>query len=98
MFENIIMVEKKINVRNKAGIHCRPSSLIIQKVIDFPDCSFKATCSKGESDLTSILTLISLGIEQGEDVEITVNGPDEEEACQEIAELFAYEFDFPPKK
>ena len=91
------MVEKEIEIKNKAGIHCRPSSLIIQKVLEFPDCSFEATCSKGESDLTSILSLISLGIEKGEKVKITVDGSDEEEACEKIAELFAHEFDFPPK-
>ena len=88
----------KVKVKNEAGIHCRPSSLIIQKVLDYPECSFNVERSRGEADLTSILTLISLGIKQGEEVKITVNGPDEEEACSEVAELFAYEFDFPPNK
>jgi phosphocarrier protein HPr len=91
------MVTKKVKVRNKAGIHCRPAGLIIQKIIDFPDCSFSLKCSKGESDLTSILALLSLALEQGEEIEITVNGPDEENVCTEIAELFAFEFDFLPQ-
>jgi phosphocarrier protein HPr len=92
------MVFKKIIIKNEAGIHCRPSSLIIQKIVDFPGCSFKVECSKGETDLTSILTLMSLGLEQGEEVVITANGSREKEACMELAELFAYEFDFSPKK
>jgi len=88
------MVVKKVKIRNEAGIHCRPSSLIIRKVTDFSKCSFNLECSKGETDLTSILSLLSLAIELGEEVNITVIGPDEEEACREIAELFACEFDF----
>ena len=88
----------KVKVRNEAGIHCRPSSLIIQKASEYPECSFYVECSKGEADLTSILGLMSLGLEKGEEVKITASGLDDEKACREIAELFAYEFDFPPKK
>ena len=94
---NIIMAVNKVKIRNEAGIHCRPSSLIMQKVLEYPDCSFNVECSKGEADLTSILTLMSLALEQGEEVKVTVNGPDEEEVCRKVSELFAYEFDFPPQ-
>ena len=92
------MAVKEVKIRNKAGIHCRPSSLIIQKVLEYPECSFTIQCSKGEADLTSILTLISLGLEMGEEVRVTTSGPEDNEACQEVAKLFAYEFDFLPEK
>ncbi len=91
------MVVKKVKIRNEAGIHCRPSSLIMQKVQEYSDCSFKLVTAKGETDLTSILSLMSLALEQGEEVEISAEGYDEEKACSELAELFAFEFDFPPK-
>ena len=91
------MAIKKVKIKNEAGIHCRPSSRIMQKVLDFPECSFNVKSSRGEADLTSILSLMSLGLEQEDEVTIIVNGPDEEKACEEIAELFGYEFDFPPR-
>ena len=91
------MAVNKVKIRNEAGIHCRPSSLIMQKALEYPDCSFNVECSKGEADLTSILTLMSLALEQGEEVKIMVEGSDDQKACREISELFAYEFDFPSK-
>ena len=34
------MVEKKVTVKNKAGIHCRPSSVIITVIEQFPEVEF----------------------------------------------------------
>ena len=88
------MVEKKIIVENSAGIHCRPSSVILTEVQKYPEHTFKVTCTAGETDLKSVLGLLSLGIHCNEEVTISVEGEKEEEACQKIAELFAYEYDF----
>ncbi|MCP4178801.1 MAG: HPr family phosphocarrier protein [bacterium] len=91
------MVTKKATIINKAGIHCRPSSRIMQKVMEYPDCAFKIETSKGEADLTSILSLMSLGLECGEEVKITVDGPNEESISEELVELFSFDFDFPSR-
>ncbi|HJO94154.1 MAG TPA: HPr family phosphocarrier protein [Victivallales bacterium] len=91
------MVTKKTTITNKAGIHCRPSSRIMQKVMEYPDCTFKIESTKGEADLTGILSLMSLGLECGEEVKITVDGPNEENICEELVELFSFDFDFPPR-
>jgi len=88
------MVEKKTTVINSAGIHCRPSSVILTEVQNFPDHTFKIACTAGESDLESILSLLSLGIQCNEEVTVSVEGPDEESVCQKISDLFAFEFDF----
>lgn len=88
------MVEKKTVVKNSAGIHCRPSSVILTEVQKYPNHKFKVSCTAGESDLSSILSLLSLGIQYNEEVTISVEGENEEEVCQKIADLFAYEFDF----
>ncbi len=91
------MVQRTVKVRNDAGIHCRPSSSIIQKVLEFSECSCKIETKKGDADLISILGLLTLGLERGDEVTIIAVGSDEEKACKELAELFAYEFDFPLK-
>ena len=85
---------KNIKIINKDGIHCRPSSIIMQKVQEYPDCLFIIESSKGEIDLSSILGLISLGLECGDSVSIKVEGPDEEKVCEEIAEIFSTNFGF----
>ena len=88
------MIEKKTTVNNSAGIHCRPSSVILSEVQKHPDNTIKITCTAGESDLSSILSLLSLGIQCNEEVTIAVEGPDAEALCDKLCELFAYEFDF----
>jgi phosphocarrier protein HPr len=91
------MAEKTVKVKNEAGIHCRPSSRIMQKVLEYPDCTFNLETSKGSADLSSILSLMSLGLQKGDKVTIKVEGSNDEAVCDEIADLFEYEFDFPPR-
>jgi phosphocarrier protein len=97
MFSNMekeSMFEKKVCIRNKAGIHCRPSSMIIAEVEKFPGHEFTLATENGSSTLSSILDLLSLGIQYGEEVLLTVKGPEEEKAGKIVADLLEYEFDF----
>jgi phosphocarrier protein HPr len=92
------MIEKTAIVRNKAGIHCRPSSAILMAAMEYiGDHEIEVTTQHGSSGLKSILELLSLGIQCGDSVSIKVSGPKETELCDKLAELFAHEFDFPPK-
>lgn len=92
------MVEKTVKITNSAGIHCRPSSVILNKVQEFPDHTFQVISSSGEeTELNSILSLIAMGLHKGDTVTIKVNGDNKESALEAIAELFASEFDFPPR-
>ncbi|MBO5201633.1 MAG: HPr family phosphocarrier protein [Lentisphaeria bacterium] len=88
------MESKTVIIRNKAGIHCRPSSAIMTVAAKFPGHEFAATSSRGKVNLNSILDLLSMGLQKGDEVTIEVNGPNEKEACEKLAELFATEFDF----
>lgn len=92
--ERIIMVKKELTVRNAAGIHCRPSSVIIAKAAEYPGHEFLLTSANGSSSLTSILDLLALGIQCGEKITLTVTGAKEEEACGVLAEALEREYDF----
>ena len=91
------MIEKKVKIKNKAGIHCRPSSVILTAVEEFPGHKFEVISTKGDCELQSILELLSLGLQYGDSVTIRATGPDEEKACSRMSGLFEYEFDFPPR-
>ena len=88
------MFEKKISIRNKAGIHCRPSSLIMSEVEKFPGHTFSLISARGTSSLTSILDLLALGLQSGDSADLRVSGPQEQEAGEKIAELLEREYDF----
>lgn len=89
------MYHKVVKVRNKAGIHCRPTSVILLEAQKYPSCHFKIASSSGISNLDSMISLLALGISYGEHVSITVEGDQEDIAGPAIASLFEFEFDFP---
>ncbi|MDD5597607.1 MAG: HPr family phosphocarrier protein [Victivallaceae bacterium] len=94
------MTEKKVTIQNKAGIHCRPASVILSTISsDFPGNTF-TLFKEGEPpvELNSILSLISLGLHCRNEAVLKVEGPNEQEACDKIAGLLENEFDFPPRE
>ena len=46
----------------------------------------------------SIMSVIALGLCQGDTVTIQVDGPNEAEMADELATLFETHFDFPPRE
>jgi len=89
------MIEKTVKVKNRAGIHCRPSSVILMAAQEYPECRLHVASAKGDSELDSILSLLGMGLERGDEVVIRAEGVDELVACGRVAELFEREFDFP---
>lgn len=90
--------ERSVVIRNKAGIHCRPSGVILNAIRDeFPGYRFRLAASGTEIELGSILDLLSLGLTRGAEARLIVEGPEPEKALKRIGDLFEYEFDFPPR-
>jgi len=90
------MVEATAEVKNYAGIHVRPSGVIIQAVQGYSG----RICVEAKGmvvDLSNIMGLIALGLTQGDTVQISVEGPDEKEVLEKLCELFSRNFDFPPR-
>ena len=94
------MQERIVTIRNNAGIHCRPSGVILTAIKnEFPDHTFQLLTADGETtQLDSILALISLALSKGCSARLQVEGIDEEKAIKRIGDLFEYEFDFPPRQ
>ncbi|MBE6366607.1 MAG: HPr family phosphocarrier protein [Lentisphaerae bacterium] len=94
------MQKRSVSIRNRAGIHCRPSSVILNAVnAEFADHTFVLTSQRGEScELNSIMGLLALCLACGETAELTVEGPNEVNAIERIGDLLETEYDFPPQK
>jgi phosphocarrier protein len=92
------MIERSVTIRNKAGIHCRPSGVILNAVRDeFPGHRFLLAAKGEEIELDSMLDLLSLGLGRGDTALLKVEGANAEKALKRIGDLFEYEFDFPPR-
>lgn len=86
------MVEKILTVKNRAGIHARPASLIAQTANKF---SSEITLEKDavEVNAKSIMGVITMAAGYNTTIVLKVNGEDEQEALAAIERLFETKFE-----
>ncbi|VGO13737.1 Phosphocarrier protein HPr [Pontiella desulfatans] len=90
------MFEAQAVVQNEAGIHCRPSAILVREGSAYSG-EILVKAASGACTLTSALECIMLGLEKGAEVTIQVTGPDEDGFGKKLVELFETHFDFPPQ-
>ena len=79
-------MERTARVGSKSGLHARPAAVFVQSVKEFPG---KVTLAKNEKTVNakSILSVISLGAAQGDEVVLTVNGDNAETVIDNLVAL-----------
>ena len=81
------MKEFTYKIKDEVGIHARPAGYLAKKSKEFESIitieknGKKATASK-------LMAVMSLGVEQGDEVTVTIEGSDEEKALTEIKKFF----------
>ncbi len=85
------MIERKVDVINKAGIHARPAAMLVKTASQY-DSEVFLTCEGTEVNAKSIMSVMMLAAAMGSRVHIRVDGPDEEEALVAVAALFESRF------
>jgi phosphocarrier protein len=86
------MTEKTITITNRAGIHARPSALLVQTTKNYKSNIY---FEKGSDRINakSIMGIITLGAAYGTELKIIADGDDEEDAVEALAKLFASKFE-----
>ncbi|MCF7886370.1 MAG: HPr family phosphocarrier protein [Candidatus Marinimicrobia bacterium] len=85
------MEKKKLEITNKYGLHSRPASELV-KVASKYDSEITLSYNGQEANAKSILGIMVLAIEPGAEIELVVDGEDEEEALQALEKLIRNEF------
>lgn len=85
------MISKKVKVLNRAGLHARPASVLVQAASEFTS-EFYIKMYGYKVNGKSILGVMTLAAEYGAEMEILFEGPDENEALQAISDLFEASF------
>jgi phosphocarrier protein HPr len=85
------MIKKKVTVQHEAGIHARPASIIVREATRFAS-EFHVHMYGYRINGKSILGLLTLAAEQGAELELEMDGPDEEEAMEKMISLFSNGF------
>ncbi len=86
------MVEKKITIKNKLGLHARPSALFVQTASKFKSV-LKVFQEEQEADGKSIMGLMMLAAGLGTELRLVATGPDEKELLSSIEQLVERKFD-----
>lgn len=87
------MVERKVTVASKVGLHARPAALVAKTAAAQ---SAQVTIAKDGGDPVvagSVLNLMTLGAKHGDVVVIAAEGDGAEEAVTTVADLVATDLD-----
>lgn len=82
------MLKERVVVQLKTGLHARPAARFVQTASDF---RCKITIEKGNNivNAKSIMGIMALGVDQGEEIVIRTEGEDEQAALETLLVILA---------
>jgi len=84
-------VVKKIEIKNKLGVHARAAALLVQTANKF-SAQITFSAAGQSTDGRSILGVMSLGVPQGSKIKIEAIGDDAEKAVKAVETLIEARF------
>ena len=86
------MTERTVVIQNRAGIHARPSALLVQITKNYTSQIY---FEKGNDRINakSIMGIITLGAAYGAEIKIIAEGEDEEKAVEALVRLIESKFE-----
>ena len=79
--------EQAVVVKNPKGLHLRPAELVAKMAMEY-DATIILTKDGQEADCKNILSVMTLGAEQGACLGLSADGKDAAEAVTALANLF----------
>ncbi|GMU96100.1 MULTISPECIES: HPr family phosphocarrier protein [Ignavibacterium] len=87
-----MMIEKKVKIINKAGLHTRPAATIVKMASKYK-CDFFINRDGMSINGKSIIGVMTLAAEMGSELTLVFDGEDEQQAAEEIVSYFERGFD-----
>ena len=86
----MVLVRKKLIVKNKQGLHARPAALFVQVANKF---DARITVKHGEEEVNgkSVMGILMLGAERGSQIVIEAEGDDAQKAILELENIVTKE-------
>ena len=86
------MIEQKVKIINRAGIHARPASVLVQSI---KDLKANIYLEKGRERINakSIMGILTLLATYGTELNVIAEGEDEEKAVEIIVRLVETKFE-----
>ncbi len=77
------MLSKKMKIKIPTGLEARPVALLVQVASQF-ESSVYVACGEKKVNAKSIMGMMSLGLAAGEEVDVIIDGSDENTAMEHI--------------
>lgn len=89
------MPERSVTIASKVGLHARPAAIFVKAASEQPAPVqiVKAGSGADPVDASSILGIMTLGAEYGDEVVLTSEGEGAEQALDALAALLAKDLD-----
>ena len=89
------MLERRLTIVNALGLHARAAARFVKLASEFQS-QVKVTHGSRTVDGKSILGLLLLAAARGRQIDVVVEGPDEQDALDALAGLVGRGFEDPP--
>ena len=77
------MVSKKVVINNPTGLHLRPAGIFCNTAVQF-DCKVTFQHDTTTANAKSVLSVLGACVKCGDEIELTCEGEDEEEALKSL--------------
>lgn len=81
------MTKQKVTVKNQSGLHLRPAGILCRTAMLYKS-HIAITCGDTTANAKSVLSVLGAGVKTGDELEITCEGVDEQEALEAMVNLF----------
>lgn len=81
------MKEFKYTIQDALGIHARPAGMLVKAVAGFKSAITIDNGAK-KADARRLMAVMSMGVKQGQEVTVTVDGEDEDAAIAALEAFF----------
>lgn len=86
------MTEKNVTIINRAGIHARPASVLVQAIKDYK-CNVYFEKGANRINAKSIMGILTLALSYKSEIKVIAEGEDEQQAMDTIIRLFESKFE-----
>lgn len=83
------MIKKPVTIQLQSGLETRPAAMLVQVASQYQSEIYLEVGSQKRVNAKSIMGMMTLGLAPGEEVTVTADGADEEEAIQSIEQYLS---------
>ncbi len=79
-------------IKDELGIHARPAGMLAKKAKEYGDTVVTVTKGNDTVKASQLMKLMGMGVKCGDTITVAADGPDEDQAIEELQKFFEENF------